>query len=54
MPNLLNKLKIKFSDCDICIRHLTCIIRIIIIQEKEQELDIIQKQDIENQLILRI
>ena len=27
MPNLLNKLKIKFSDCDISIRHLTRIIR---------------------------
>ena len=26
MPNLLNKLKIKFSDCDISIRHLTRII----------------------------
>ena len=27
MPNLLNKLKIKFTDCNISIRHLTRVIR---------------------------
>ena len=27
MPNLLNKLKIKFTDCNISIRHLTRVVR---------------------------
>ena len=27
MPNLLNKLKIKFTDCNISARHLTRVIR---------------------------
>ena len=27
MPNILNKLKIKFTDCNISIRHLTRVVR---------------------------
>ena len=50
MPNLLNKLKIKFTECNISIKHLTRVVRENnYTRKKKQEYDIIQKLVIENQ-----